>query len=139
MFVFALLTQIFSCHTIPVDIFLLFLIPYTPRGSAGGKEPYMNKALLAQEIAQKVGASKKEAEDMLEAFVDIVTNTIKGGGEVTIAGFGAFSAKTRAGRVGVNPQNPTEKIQIPSVTVPKFKAGKGLKDALKGKRPAPTV
>ncbi|HYE60193.1 MAG TPA: HU family DNA-binding protein [Candidatus Kapabacteria bacterium] len=99
----------------------------------------MNKALLAQEIAQKVGASKKEAEDMLEAFVDIVTNTIKGGGEVTIAGFGAFSAKTRAGRVGVNPQNPTEKIQIPSVTVPKFKAGKGLKDALKGKRPAPTV
>lgn len=93
----------------------------------------MNKALLAQEIAQKVGVSKKEAEDMLEAFTDIVTATLKGGGEVTIAGFGAFSARTRAGRMGVNPQNPTEKIQIPSVVVPKFKAGKGLKDALKGK------
>ena len=93
----------------------------------------MNKALLAQEIAQKVGVSKKEAEDMLEAFVDITTATLKGGGEVTISGFGAFSAKTRAGRVGVNPQRPTEKIQIPSVVVPKFKAGKGLKDALKGK------
>ena len=39
----------------------------------------------------------------------------------------------RAGRMGVNPQKPTEKIQIPSVTVPKFKAGKALKDALKGK------
>ncbi len=93
----------------------------------------MNKALLSQEIAQKVGLSKKEGEDMVEAFVDIVTSTLKGGGEVNIAGFGAFSAKTRAGRVGVNPQRPTEKIQIPPVTVPKFKAGKGLKDALKNK------
>ena len=85
----------------------------------------MNKAELAQKIAEKVGLSKKEGEAMVEAFTDIVTETIKGGGEVTIAGFGAFSAKTRAGRVGVNPQRPTEKIQIPSVTVPKFKAGKG--------------
>ena len=93
----------------------------------------MNKAELAATIAEKVGASKKEAEDMVVAFVGIVTTTLKGGGEVNIAGFGAFSAKTRAGRVGVNPQNPTQKIQIPPVTVPKFKAGKGLKDALKGK------
>lgn len=99
----------------------------------------MNKALLAQEIAQRVGVSKKESEDMIEAFTDIVTATIKGGGEVTISGFGAFSAKTRKGRIGVNPQRPTEKIQIPSVTVPKFKAGKGLKDALKGRTPAPTA
>jgi len=91
----------------------------------------MNKASLAQAIAEKVGVAKKEGEAMVEAFVDIVTTTIKGGGEVNIAGFGAFSARTRAGRIGVNPQKPTEKIQIPSVTVPKFKAGKGLKDALK--------
>ncbi len=91
----------------------------------------MNKALLAQTIADKVGVSKKEAEAMVEAFVDIVIDTLKQNGEVSIAGFGAFSAKTRAGRVGVNPQNPTEKIQIPPVTVPKFKAGKSLKDALK--------
>lgn len=93
----------------------------------------MNKAILAQTIAEKVGVSKKEAEAMIESFVDIVTSELKANGEVTIAGFGAFSAKTRAGRVGVNPQRPTEKIQIPPVTVPKFKAGKGLKDALKGK------
>jgi DNA-binding protein HU-beta len=91
----------------------------------------MNKALLAQTIADKVGVSKKEAEAMVEAFVDIVIETLTQNGEVSIAGFGAFSAKTRAGRVGVNPQNPTEKIQIPPVTVPKFKAGKSLKDALK--------
>lgn len=91
----------------------------------------MNKADLSQAIANKVGLSKKESEAMIEAFVDIVTTTLKSGGEVNIAGFGAFSSKMRAGRVGVNPQNPSEKIQIPPVTVPKFKAGKGLKDALK--------
>jgi len=94
----------------------------------------INKALLAQLVADKSGVSKKEAEDMLAAFVQIVVTSLQKGDEVTIAGFGAFSAKVRAGRVGVNPQNPTEKIQIPPVTVPKFKAGKALKDALKGKR-----
>ena len=91
----------------------------------------INKAALAQAIADKVGISKKEGEEVVAAFVDIVTTTLKQAGEVTISGFGAFSAKTRAGRVGVNPQKPTEKIQIPAVTVPKFKAGKALKDALK--------
>jgi DNA-binding protein HU-beta len=70
---------------------------------------------------------------MVAAFEDFVTAELKAGGEVTIAGFGTFSARVRQGRMGVNPQKPTEKIQIPSVTVPKFKAGKALKDALKGK------
>ncbi|MBU0540251.1 HU family DNA-binding protein [Patescibacteria group bacterium] len=91
----------------------------------------MNKAELISVIAEKIGVTKKQAEDMVECFVDIVTETLKKGGEVTIASFGTFSAKRRAGRMGVNPQNPSEKIQIKAVTVPKFKAGKGLKDALK--------
>ncbi|MFA5935621.1 MAG: HU family DNA-binding protein [Patescibacteria group bacterium] len=91
----------------------------------------MNKAELVSHLADKVGVTKKQAEDMVETFVETVVETLKKGGEVNIAGFGAFSAKQRAGRTGVNPQNPTEKIQIPAVTVPKFKAGKGLKDALK--------
>ncbi len=93
----------------------------------------INKAELISSISDKVGVSKKQAEDMIEAFTDLVTQTLKAGGEVTIAGFGAFSAKQRAGRMGVNPQNPSEKIQIPPVVVPKFKAGKALKDALKGR------
>ena len=98
----------------------------------------VNKAKLALLIADKVGVSKKEAEDMLAAFVNIVMNTIKDGATGTIAGFGGFSAKTRKGRLGLNPQNPSQKIQIPAVTVPKFKAGKALKDALKKKdRPMP--
>ena len=94
----------------------------------------MNKVQLAQAIADKVGATKKETEEMLDAYVSIVIETLKTGGEVNIAGFGAFSAKMRAGRIGVNPQNPSQKIQIPPVTVPKFKAGKRLKDALKEKK-----
>lgn len=99
----------------------------------------MNKAELINHISEKVGVTKKQAEDMVETFVTTVTETLKSGNEVTIAGFGAFMAKTRAGRTGVNPQNPTEKIQIPSVVVPKFKAGKGLKDALKASKPEAPV
>ena len=68
---------------------------------------------------------------MLNTFVDTVMATLKKGEEVVLTGFGAFSVKQRAGRTGVNPQNPTEKIQIPPVKVPKFKAGKALKDSLK--------
>ena len=94
----------------------------------------VNKAALVAKLSEKVGMTKKQADGVVETFCDIVTETLKGGGEVTIAGFGTFSAKRRAGRMGVNPQNPSEKIQIPPVTVPKFKAGKALKDALKGKK-----
>ncbi len=93
----------------------------------------MNKAELAAQIAERLGISKKMAEDFIATFEDIVTETLVAGGEVTIAGFGNFSSKVRAGRMGVNPQNPSERIKIPPVTVPKFKAGKALKDALKAK------
>lgn len=91
----------------------------------------MNKAELAQVLAEKLNVSKREAEDMINAFVDTVTSQLQKGDEVVLTGFGAFSVKARAARTGVNPQNPTEKIQIPAVKVPKFKAGKALKDALK--------
>jgi len=93
----------------------------------------MNKAELINRIAEKVGVSKKQAEDMLEAMLEITTNTLKEGGEVTLTGFGTFTAKERSARGGVNPQKPSERIQIPAVTVPKFKSGKALKDALKNK------
>lgn len=96
----------------------------------------VNKAELIQRLAERTGISKKQAEDCVEALVEIITDTLAKGGEVTIAGFGAFLAKTRASRMGVNPQSPDQKIQIPAVTVPKFKAGKGLKDALKKSSPS---
>jgi len=91
----------------------------------------MNKAELAEKLAERLGVTKKQAEDFIENFEQIVTDTIKAGGEVTLTGFGSFMSKRREARMGVNPRNPTERIQIPAVTVPKFKAGKALKDALK--------
>ena len=97
----------------------------------------MNKAELINVISDSTGVTKKQAEDMIECFVQTVVKTLQHGGEVTLAGFGTFSAKTRKGRVGVNPQNPTEKIDIPSVTVAKFKAGQMLKLSLK--KPMPSL
>lgn len=91
----------------------------------------MNKADLAQAVAEKLNLPKRQVEDTLNSLLDTIVAELKKGTEVVLTGFGAFSAKQRAARQGVNPQNPTEKIQIPAVTVPKFKAGKALKDALK--------
>lgn len=91
----------------------------------------MNKASLAQHVAEKLNLPKHQVEDTLNAVLDTVVEQLKKGEEVVLTGFGAFSAKMRAARVGVNPQNPSQKIQIAAVTVPKFKAGKALKDALK--------
>lgn len=90
----------------------------------------MNKIEFIEAVAQKIDVSKAEAEKMVNAFIDIVTSTLKSGNEVVLTGFGTFSARTRKGRTGRNPQTG-EKVEIPAMTLPKFKAGKGLKDALK--------
>jgi len=93
----------------------------------------MNKAGLIEKIAAEVAVTKKQAEDMVEALVGTIISELKAGNEVTLTGFGTFMAKSRHARGGVNPQRPSERIQIPQVTVAKFKTGKTLKDALKGK------
>ncbi len=74
--------------------------------------------------------TKKAAQDAVDAVFDTVQATLAKGEEVAISGFGTFSARKRAARAGVNPKTG-EKIQIAATTVPKFKAGKGLKDAVK--------
>ncbi|MFA6511951.1 MAG: HU family DNA-binding protein [Patescibacteria group bacterium] len=91
----------------------------------------MNRAELAEKIAEKIGITKKQAEDVLRSFESHTIKALQQGQEVTLAGFGTFSARVRKERGGVNPRNPKERIQIPTVTVPKFKAGKNLKDELK--------
>ncbi len=91
----------------------------------------MNKATLALKISERLEVPKKTAEDFIHAFQDLVTSTLARDEEVTIAGFGTFSSRVRAARKGVNPRNPSETIDVPAVKVPKFKAGKALKDALK--------
>jgi DNA-binding protein HU-beta len=91
----------------------------------------MNKAELLETLAAKAGVTKKQAEDVMQAFEDLVIERLRSGSEVTLTGFGTFLARVRETRMGVNPQRPTERIRIPTVTVPKFKAGKALKDGLK--------
>lgn len=91
----------------------------------------MNKTELIEAITTKIGNKKSETEKMVITLLETITASLKKGKEVVLTGFGTFSAKKRAARIGVNPQKPTEKIKIPAVVVPKFKAGKTLKDALK--------
>jgi DNA-binding protein HU-beta len=93
----------------------------------------MNKATLIEKIAEKSGANRKLAEVMINSMVDIIIEELKKGGDVSITGFGTFETMTRYSRGGVNPQKPTERIQIPEVRVAKFRTGKRLKDSLKSK------
>ena len=87
-------------------------------------------------IGREAGVSKKEAEAVMAAFERVVYIRLQQNKEVTLTGFGTWSARVRHKRMGVNPQKPEERIEIPTVVVPKFKAGKALKDALKKKRAA---
>ncbi|MDP2630478.1 MAG: HU family DNA-binding protein [Candidatus Uhrbacteria bacterium] len=89
------------------------------------------KSDLVEHLAGKYELSKRQVEDILEGMLEYITTLLQKGDELTLTGFGTFLAKERKGRVGINPKNPTEKIQIPASTVPRFKAGKGLKDAVK--------
>jgi len=92
----------------------------------------MNKEKLVEEVMGKAMLeTKKSAQDAVEAVFGAIQSALAKGEEVAVSGFGTFSAKKRAARQGVNPKTG-EKIQIGATTVPKFKAGKGLKDAVKG-------
>lgn len=90
----------------------------------------VTKDQLVDAIAGKTDLSKKDAEAVLEAFTDEVTSALQSGNKVTLTGFGTFRVSHRAARQGINPQTK-EKIQIKAMNVPKFTAGKALKDAVK--------
>jgi len=91
----------------------------------------MTKQDLVAAVASAAGVSKRVAGDALEAVLDSVTKELKKGKNVTITGFGTFRISKRAARTGVNPRNPSQKIKIPAMNVPAFKAGKSLKDAVR--------
>lgn len=90
----------------------------------------MTKEELIDAVANKCGCPKSQAAACLEAILEAITNTLIKGDKVALTGFGTFSVSPRAARAGVNPQTGA-KIQIPATKVAKFKAGKGLKDAVK--------
>ena len=92
----------------------------------------MNKADLIAAIAAKSGDTKKVAEASVNAFVDVVTETLKKGDKVQLVGFGSFEVRKRAARKGRNPQTK-EEIKIPASKAPVFKAGKALKDLVNKK------
>ena len=92
----------------------------------------MNKSDLIAAIAAKTGDTKKSAEASLNAFVDVVTESLVKGDKVQLVGFGSFEVRKRAARKGRNPQTK-EEIKIPASKAPVFKAGKALKDLVNKK------
>ncbi|MGI6200938.1 MAG: HU family DNA-binding protein [Christensenellales bacterium] len=89
----------------------------------------MNKADLIAAVAEKSELTRKDAEKAVNAFVDVVTETLSQGDKVQLVGFGTFEIRERAERKGHNPLTKAEMV-IPASKAPAFKAGKALKDAV---------
>ncbi len=89
----------------------------------------MNKGELIESVAGASDLSRADATRAVDAVLDSVTQTLRGGGSVSLVGFGTFTVKARAARMGRNPRTG-EAIQIKASNVPGFKAGKALKDAV---------
>ena len=89
----------------------------------------MNKDDLIAKVANSVGVSKVDAAKSVDAVFSNITSSLKGGNEVRLVGFGTFKVSNRAATTGRNPRTG-ESIQIPAKKVPKFRAGKALKDTV---------
>lgn len=90
----------------------------------------MTKQELVQTVAEKCGLTKKDAEHVLNTILEEITAALKAGEKVQLIGFGTFETRKRSGRMGRNPQTG-EAIHIPESTVPAFRAGSKLKEAVK--------
>lgn len=89
----------------------------------------MNKTELIAAVAEKAELSKKDAEKAIKAFTDAVAEELKNGGKVQLVGFGTFEVSQREAREGRNPRTG-ETMKIAATKMPKFKAGKALKDMM---------
>ena len=90
----------------------------------------MNKTELINSLSEETAFSKKDVTRVLEAFTRIIERTLKKGEKVSLTGFGTFVLSHRPARKGINPATK-QKIDIPAVNVPKFKAGKQLREFVK--------
>ncbi len=90
----------------------------------------MNKQALVDWVHGKLGGTKVQAEEVVDGLFGAIVSTLKKGEEVSIAGFGIFSVKARAARMARNPKTG-EQVKVAATTVPKFRAAKALKDAVK--------
>lgn len=93
----------------------------------------MNKAELVTSMAEKSGLTKKDVELALNAFMRSVEESLVSGDKVQLVGFGTFDIRDRKARLGRNPRNPEEVIDIPASKAPVFKAGKALKELVNKK------
>jgi len=91
----------------------------------------VTKQEFVERVATKSGLNRREASEAVDAFLESITDALRGGEEVAFTGFGKFSVQNRAARQGVNPRNPSERVNIPASRVPKFSAGSQLKTAVK--------
>ncbi len=91
----------------------------------------MKKQDFIKAVASAAGLSQDAVAKVLTAQIDIITSELKSGGEVNITGFGAFKVAARAARNGVNPRTGAA-IKIPAMKSPVFRAGKTLKEAVRG-------
>jgi len=87
----------------------------------------MNKQALAELVQKKLGGTKVQAEEVVDALFDGIIETLKKGDEVSVAGFGIFSVKARAARMARNPKTG-EQVKVAAKKVPKFRPAKALKD-----------
>lgn len=90
----------------------------------------VNKAELIDKVYEKIGGTKKNAEGAVETVFETIIAALAKGEEAAISGFGTFLVKNRSARMGVNPRTG-EKIHVAETQTPKFRAGKGLKEAVK--------
>jgi DNA-binding protein HU-beta len=91
----------------------------------------VNRQDFVTEIMRRTSLNRADADRAVQAFLDAVTAELGRGGDVSFTGFGKFTTQQRAARSGVNPRNPSERVQIPAARVPKFTAGSSLKAAVK--------
>lgn len=94
----------------------------------------MNKTELVAKVAEKAEITKKDAAKAVDAVFASIEEALAAKDKFALVGFGTFSTKERAARTGHNPQDPKKAIKIPACTVPAFKAGKQLKEAVNAKK-----
>jgi DNA-binding protein HU-beta len=90
-----------------------------------------NKQQLIDKVTNSTRLARKDVEEVVNSLLDQITDQLSNDQKVNLTGFGIFEVRTRKGRPGVNPRNPDERIQVPSVRVAKFRPGKTLKEAVK--------
>jgi DNA-binding protein HU-beta len=90
----------------------------------------MNKASIVDAVHAKLGGTKVQAEQAVETMIETIVSALKKGEEVSIAGLGIFATKQRQARKARNPRTG-QMVDVPAMRVPKFRAAKALKDAVK--------